>query len=145
MPFLLKLSNFFLCQIIGVVVWLFCKNRANNFPSRLNLLAKFQILTVSMVVIPHFCIDVKLCTFIGAMCHPCRMKNPLLDSAVSMWYSYISIDIDRYFTKYLDIDWYRYRYTRHCSRTEWCEDPVQRLPIPLPAINGIQKKCLHLS
>jgi len=32
------------------------------------------------------------------------MKNPLLDSAVSMWYSYISIDIDRYFTKYLDID-----------------------------------------
>ena len=25
-------------------------------------------------------------------------------SAVSMWYSYISIDIDRYFTKYLDID-----------------------------------------
>ena len=54
-----------------------------------------------------------------------------------MWYSYISIDIDRYFTKYLDID--RYRYTRHCSRTEWCEDPVQRLPIPLPAINRLQK------
>ena len=25
-------------------------------------------------------------------------------SAVSMWYSYISIDIDQYFTKYLDID-----------------------------------------
>jgi len=48
-----------------------------------------------------------------------------------MWYSYISIDIDRYFTKY--------RYTRHCSRTEWCEDPVQRLPIPLPAINRLQK------
>jgi len=58
-------------------------------------------------------------------------------SAVSMWYSYISIDIDRYFTKYLDID--RYRYTRHCSQTEWCKDPVQHLPIPLPAINRLQK------
>ena len=58
-------------------------------------------------------------------------------SAVSMWYSYISIDIDRYFTKYLDIDRYRYRYTLHCSRTEWCKDPVQRLPIP--AINRLQK------
>ena len=58
-------------------------------------------------------------------------------SAVSMWYSYISIDIDRYFTKYLDID--RYRYTRHCSQTEWCKDPAQRLPIPLPAINRLQK------
>jgi len=28
----------------------------------------------------------------------------LESSAVSMWYSYISIDIDQYFTKYLDID-----------------------------------------
>ena len=54
-----------------------------------------------------------------------------------MWYSYISIDIDRYFTKYLDID--RYQYTRHCSQTEWCKDPVQHLPIPLPAINRLQK------
>jgi len=37
------------------------------------------------------------------------LPNPTLfltpnTSAVSMWYSYISIDIDRYFTKYLDID-----------------------------------------
>ena len=60
-------------------------------------------------------------------------------SAVSMWYYYISIDIDRYFTKYLDIDRYRYRYTRHCSQTEWCKDPVQHLPVPLPAINCLQK------
>jgi len=65
--------------------------------------------------------------------------NPKI-SAVSMWYSYIfSIDIDRYFSKYLNIDRYRYRYTCHCSWTEWCEVPVQRLPIPLPAINCLQK------
>jgi len=50
-------------------------------------------------------------------------------SAVSMLYSYI----------YLDIDRYRYRYTCHCSWTEWCEVPVQRLPILLPAINCLQK------
>jgi len=68
-----------------------------------------------------------------------KISHIVRTSAVSMWYSYISIDIDRYFTKYLDIDRYRYRYTRHCSRTEWCEDPVQRLPIPLPAINRLQK------
>ena len=82
-----------------------------------------------------------------------RARHPPLTmiavSAVSMWYSYISIDIDRHFTKYLDID--RYRYTRHCSWTEWCEDPVQHLPIPLPAINRLQKsvyfclKCFSLT
>jgi len=49
----------------------------------------------------------------------------------------LRFNIDRYFVKYLDID--RYRYTRHCSQTEWCKDPVQHLPIPLPAINRLQK------
>ena len=42
-----------------------------------------------------------------------RGEIHISSSAVSMWYSYILIDIDRYFTKYLDIDIDRYRCTCH--------------------------------
>ena len=74
--------------------------------------------TVKLSLLADDFLTVKISLLIGAWYHgpwrfaACEWFLAVSGSAVSMWYSYISIDIDRYFTKYLDIDRYRYRYTR---------------------------------